>query len=233
MLPLSNYYNIGSESYFLNVPLFNYKVIFKYSYFIIPSILLCSLRHSLYYLIGNVFWRFSFFSKSAFYCKAQYIQLPFFSSFSRQKGMVWLLNPCNQISLSFFCFFLQALMSRAQQKPPREQHHPGLYNVLLLPPELHKCSSLTKSFLPMFLFIFPSFPVLPIHLFLSPILTILVLQVCCMYPLKQWFLYRRAWNFLNATGAVHEWGWVLLDPSSIDSFWEFRVPTTEPTINLL
>lgn len=132
-----------------------------------------------------------------------------------------------------FVFFLQALMSRAQQKPPREQHHPGLYNVLLLPPELHKCSSLTKSFLPMFLFIFPSFPVLPIHLFLSPILTILVLQVCCMYPLKQWFLYRRAWNFLNATGAVHEWGWVLLDPSSIDSFWEFRVPTTEPTINLL
>lgn len=105
MLPLSNYYNIGSESYFLNVPLFNYKVIFKYSYFIIPSILLCSLRHSLYYLIGNVFWRFSFFSKSAFYCKAQYIQLPFFSSFSRQKGMVWLLRPCNQISLSFFFFF--------------------------------------------------------------------------------------------------------------------------------
>ena len=34
MLPLSNYYNIGSESYFPNVPLFNYKVIFKYSYFL-------------------------------------------------------------------------------------------------------------------------------------------------------------------------------------------------------
>lgn len=55
MLLLSNYYNIGSESYFLNVPLFNYKVIFKYSYFIMPSILLCSLCLSPYYLTGNVF----------------------------------------------------------------------------------------------------------------------------------------------------------------------------------
>ncbi|XP_075615852.1 GPI-anchor transamidase isoform X1 [Balearica regulorum gibbericeps] len=51
----------------------------------------------------------------------------------------------------------QALMSRSQQKPPREQQHSGLYSVLLLPPQLHKFSSLTNSFLPMFLFIFPLF----------------------------------------------------------------------------
>lgn len=44
MLPLCNYYNIGSESYFPNVALFNYKVIFKCSYFpiskdmILPSL---------------------------------------------------------------------------------------------------------------------------------------------------------------------------------------------------
>lgn len=37
MLPLCNYYNIGSESYFPNVPLFNYKVIFKCSYFLISK----------------------------------------------------------------------------------------------------------------------------------------------------------------------------------------------------
>lgn len=37
MLPLSNYYNIGSESYFSNVLLFNYKVIFKYSYFLMSK----------------------------------------------------------------------------------------------------------------------------------------------------------------------------------------------------
>lgn len=53
--------------------------------------------------------------------------------------------------------FLQALMSRAQQKPPREQQHSGLYNVLLLPPWLHTFSSLTNSFLPVFLFIFTLF----------------------------------------------------------------------------
>lgn len=67
MLPLSNYYNIGSESYFLNVPLFNYKVIFKYSYFIIPRMLLCSLCHSPYYLTDSIFWRFPFISESAFF----------------------------------------------------------------------------------------------------------------------------------------------------------------------
>lgn len=70
--------------------------------------------------------------------------------------MVWLLQPCNQASLSLLCF-LQALMSRSQQKPPREQQHSGLYGVLLLPPQLHKFSSLRNSFLPMFLFIFPLF----------------------------------------------------------------------------
>lgn len=32
---LSNYCNIGSESYFLNGPLFNYKLILKYSYSVI------------------------------------------------------------------------------------------------------------------------------------------------------------------------------------------------------
>lgn len=32
MLLSSNYYNIGSESYFLNGPLFNYKLILNYSY---------------------------------------------------------------------------------------------------------------------------------------------------------------------------------------------------------
>lgn len=53
--------------------------------------------------------------------------------------------------------FLQAVMSRAQQKPPREWQHSGLYNVLLLPPQLHKFSFLTNSFLPVFLFIFPLF----------------------------------------------------------------------------
>ena len=156
MLPLSNYYNIGSESYFLNIPLFNYKVIFKYSYFIIPSILLWSLCQTLCYLTGNVSWRFPFISKPAFFWKTQYIQLPFLSSFSRQKWMVWLLQPCNQASLSLLCF-LQALLSRAQQKPPREQQHSGLHNVLLLPPQLHKFPFLTKSFLPWFLFIFPLF----------------------------------------------------------------------------
>lgn len=105
MLPLSNYYNIGSESYFLNVPLFNYKVIFKYSYFIIPRMLLCSLCHSPYYLTDSIFWRFPFISESAFFFfKSQCVQLPFSSSFPRQKGIVWLLQPCSHTSLSFVSF---------------------------------------------------------------------------------------------------------------------------------
>lgn len=203
MLPLSNYYNIGSESYFLNVPLFNYKVIFKYSYFLIPSILCYSLCHLPYYLTGNVFWRFPFVSKSVsfllvFFPKSSIYPITFFShNFSRQKWMVWLLQPCNQASLSLLCF-LQALMSRAQQTHPREQQHSGLCNVPLLPPQLHKFSSLTNLFLPVFLSIFPLFFSLPIHLFSSPVLIFLVLQVCWMCPLKERFIHSRACRFLKA-----------------------------------
>lgn len=69
MLPLFNYYNIGSESYFPNVPLFNYKVIFKYSYFLMlknttwPSIsfvmlLNCRLFLTHFFLYFEVEWNF-------------------------------------------------------------------------------------------------------------------------------------------------------------------------------
>lgn len=169
MLPLSNYYNIGSESYFLNVPLFNYKVIFKYSYFIIPRILLCSLCHSPHYLTDSVFWRFSFISESAiFFCKSQCIQLPFSSSFPRQRNGLITATLQSHFSPSFV-FFLQALISRAQQKPPRERHHSRPYNALLLPPQLHKCSSLTMSARVSF-HLSSLFSMLPIHLFSSPVL---------------------------------------------------------------
>lgn len=122
--------------------------------------------------------------------------------------MIWLLQPCNQASLSLLCF-LQALMSRAQQKPPSEQQHSGLYNVLLLPPQPHKFSCLTNSFLPMFLFIFPLF-------------------FCAAYS----FIFISRFNLLSPSsmlsvpskGAVHahyslqflksnrtcSWGWILL-----------------------
>lgn len=105
MFLLSNYYNISSELYF-NVPLFNYKVIFKYSYFIIPSILLCTLCHSPVHLTGSVIWRFPLISKSGgVFLKSTSNYLFFPPSSLRQKWMVWLLQPCNQASLSLLCFF--------------------------------------------------------------------------------------------------------------------------------
>lgn len=105
MLPLSNYYNIGSESYFLNVPLFNYKVIFKYSYFIIPRILLCSLCHSPHYLTDSVFWRFSFISESAFFFVNHNASNYLFLHHFQDKEMVWLLQPCSHTSLLPLFFF--------------------------------------------------------------------------------------------------------------------------------
>lgn len=108
MLPLSNYYNIGSESYFLNVPLFNYKVIFKYSYFIIPRILLCSLCHSPHYLTDSVFWRFSFISESAFFFVNHNASNYLFFIISKTKK--W-FDYCNLAVtlLSFLCFFFAGI----------------------------------------------------------------------------------------------------------------------------
>lgn len=203
MLPLSNYYNIGSESYFLNVPLFNYKVIFKYSYFIIPRILLCSLCHSPHYLTDSVFWRFSFISESAiFFCKSQCIQLPFSSSFPRQRNGLITATLQSHFSPSFV-FFLQALISRAQQKPPRERHHSRPYNALLLPPQLHKCSSLTMSARVSFHLSSLFFHAVYSFVFIS-CFNLLVLHVCCMCPTKQWFLQSLQLLKCNRTHTMNE-----------------------------
>jgi len=77
-----------------------------------------------------------------------------------------------------------------------------------------------------------SFSVLPIHLFSSPVLIFLVLQVCCMCPLKEQFTHSRACNFLKATGPVQEAAFCKR-PSALDSHRAFGVPVTESTINLL
>lgn len=165
-----------------------------------------------------------------FFPKSTIHPLPFSSSFSRQKWIVWLMQPCNHAFLSFLCF-LQALMSRAQQKPPGEQQHSGLYNVLLLPPQVPKFSPLQILSYPCF-FSSSLSSVLLIHLFSAPILIFSALQVCCLCPLKEWFIHSRACSLLKSTGSVPqaEFCWHL---STLDSHWEFRVPMTEFTINLL
>lgn len=121
--------------------------------------------------------------------------------------------------------FLVGTNVRAQQKPPREQQHYGLYDVLLVPPQVLEFSPFF-IFLPLFLFIFL------IHLFSSPILIFLVLQIGCLCPLKEWFIHSRACSSLKSTGPVPqaEFCWHL---SALDPHWEFRVPMTEFTINLL
>lgn len=105
--------------------------------------------------------------------------------------------------LSFLCFFLQALILRAQQKPPRERHHSRPYNALLLPPQLHKCSSLTMSARVSFhlssLFFHAAYSFVFISCF-----NLLVLHVCCMCPTKQWFLQSLQLLKCNRTHTMKE-----------------------------
>lgn len=122
--------------------------------------------------------------------------------------MVWLLQPCNQASLSLLCF-LQALTARAQQKPPREQQHSGLYNVPLLPPQLHKFSSLTDSFLPMFLFIFPLFFCAAYSFIFISRCNLLSPSSMLYVPAKGAVHTQQSLQFLKSNRTC-SWGWIFL-----------------------
>lgn len=91
--------------------------------------------------------------------------------------------------------------------------------------------SLINFFLPMFLFIFPFFCAAYSFIFISRF-NLLSPSICCLCPLKEWFTQSRACSLLKSTGPVPqaEFCWHL---SALDSHWEFRVPMTEFTINLL
>lgn len=119
-------------------------------------------------------------------------------------------------------------MSRAQQKPPREQQHSGF---LLLPPQVPEVFHLQIISYPCFCS-FPLSSVQLINLFSSLVLISLTLQVCSLCPLKEWFIQSRAFSLLKSTGPVPQADicWHL---SALESLREFRVPMTEFTINLL
>lgn len=59
--------------------------------------------------------------------------------------------------------------------------------------------SLTNDFLPLFLSIFL------IHLFSSLVLIFLALQICCLCPLKEWFIHSRACSLLKSTACSSGW----------------------------
>lgn len=126
-----------------------------------------------------------------------------YSHYSQDRNE-WLLQPCNKASLSLLCFFAGTNVKSSAEASQ------GTASSVLGCTMFCSCPHSYINFLPLLIPSYPcffssslSFAVLPIHLFSSPVLIFLVLQVCCMCPLKEQFVHSRACDFLKATGPVN------------------------------